>query len=143
MSILIEPIIFKLNTKKYRTKGFLDWQYNPFRNYRLEEKRYFFENKFYTKDEITKIKDQIDENNLPSDVQLFQKGQLIDFQTKELKFDINHPVNVLAQHSYDGSVNLIINDSKNKPRLINSRFSPLGMQKYQIVDRKGVNDTNI
>lgn len=143
MSILIEPIIFKLNTKKYRTKGFLDWQYNPFRNYRLEEKRYFFKNKFYTEDEITKIKGQIDENNLPSDVELFQKGQLIDFQTKELKFDINHPVNVLAQHSYDGSVNLIINDGKNKPRLINSRFSPLGMQKYQIVDRKGVNDTNI
>lgn len=143
MSILIEPIIFKLNTKKYRTKGFLDWQYNPFRNYRLEEKRYFFKNKFYTEDEITKIKGQIDENDLPSDVELFQKGQLIDFQTKELKFDINHPVNVLAQHSYDGSVNLIINDGKNKPRLINSRFSPLGMQKYQIVDRKGVNDTNI
>ena len=73
----------------------------------------------------------------------FIKGQLVDFQTDELDFDINSPVQSLAQHSYDGSVNLIMNDNKNKPRLINSRFSPLGMDKYQIVDRKGVNDTNI
>lgn len=143
MSILNEDITFFLNTKKYKSKGFLSWKYNPFRNYRLEEERYFYNNKFYTLEEIKAIIKPFDKDELPPDVQLFQKGQLIDFQTKELKFDINHPVNVLAQHSYDKSVNLIINDGKNKPRLINSRFSPLGMQQYQIVDRKGVNDTNI
>jgi hypothetical protein len=47
-----------------------------------------------------------------------------------LSFDINHPVDILPQWSYDGSVNLIINDGKNIPRLINSRFSPLGRGKY-------------
>ena len=36
-----------------------------------------------------------------------------------------------------------MNDGKNLPRLINSRFSPVGRNKYQIVDRKGDNDTNI
>ena len=70
-------------------------------------------------------------------------GELVDFETDELQFSINHPVNILPQYSYDGSVNLILNDGKNIPRLINSRFSPLGRNKYQIVDRKGDNDTNI
>ncbi len=74
---------------------------------------------------------------------LRRKGELVDFETSDLKFDIQHPVNILPQYSYDGSVNLVLNDGKNIPRLINSRFSPLGRNKYQIVDRKGDNDTNI
>jgi hypothetical protein len=40
-------------------------------------------------------------------------------------------------------VNLIINDGINIPRLINSRFSATGKNTYEIVDRKGNNDTNI
>ena len=47
------------------------------------------------------------------------------------------------QPSYDGSVNVILNDGINRPRMINSRFSAIGMDKYQIVDRNGDNDTNI
>ena len=47
------------------------------------------------------------------------------------------------QPSYDGSVNLIINDDKNTPRLINSRFSTREKNTYEIVDRIGENDTNI
>lgn len=74
---------------------------------------------------------------------LRRKGELVDFETSELKFDLNHPVNILPQYSYDNSVNLIITDGKSQPRLINSRFSALGKNKYQIVDRKGTNDTNI
>lgn len=161
MNVLSNDIQFYLKTKKYKAKGFLDWQYNPFRNYRLQEDRYFYNEKFYTKEQLLELKDEnykFEEDNgeikvteiktsqlknLDDVVQHFRPGQLIDFQTDELQFDINHPVDILAQHSYDGSVNLILNDGKNKPRLINSRFSPLGMQQYQIVDRKGVNDTNI
>lgn len=74
---------------------------------------------------------------------LYDTNQLIDFETDQLNFDLNHPVDILPQYSYDGSVNLILNDGKNPPKLINSRFSPLGRNKYQIVDRKGDNDTNI
>lgn len=70
-------------------------------------------------------------------------GELVDFETSELSFSLNHPVQIQPQWSYDGSVNLILNDGYNIPRLINSRFSPLGKDKYQIVDRKGDNDTNI
>ena len=41
---------------------------------------------------------------------LHEKGELVDFVTDELKFDLKHPVNIVPQYSYDGSVNLIIND---------------------------------
>jgi len=48
-----------------------------------------------------------------------------------------------AQEAYDGSVNLIINDGVTFPKLINSRFTPIGNNKYKIIDRSGDNDTNI
>ena len=70
-------------------------------------------------------------------------GELVDFETKELSFSLNHPIDILPQYSYDGSANLIINDGLNQPKLINSRFSPTERNQYQIVDRKGDNDTNI
>jgi hypothetical protein len=56
---------------------------------------------------------------------------------------LNHPVDIEIQPSYDGSVNLILNDDKNIPRLINSRFSVREKDTYEIVDRIGENDTNI
>ena len=71
------------------------------------------------------------------------KGQLEDFETNELNLSLENPVNILPQWSYDNSVNLIINDGKNNPKLINSRFSVTGQNQYQIIDRKGNNDTNI
>ena len=43
-------------------------------------------------------------------------GTLNDFDTEELGFDINNPVSIITQPSYDGSVNLILNDNKNIPR---------------------------
>lgn len=73
----------------------------------------------------------------------YEDGQLVDFISNQLTFDIQHPVEILPQYSYDGSVNLILNDGINQPRLINSRFSPVGNNKYRIVDRVGDNDTNI
>lgn len=160
---LSEPIKFGILSKVLPTEGNLAWEYNPFRNYRLSEPRYYFRNKFFTKKELEEeigkpIKDS-DTNwtnyyrsdSLPNGIkrgeeqepEFYDKKQLIDFDTTELKFDINHPVDILPQYSYDGSVNLIINDGKNIPRLINSRFTPIGRNKYKIQDRKGDNDTNI
>lgn len=84
--------------------------------------------------------------NVPStetDPYLRESGELVDFITDELNFSLEHPVHIIPQHSYDGSVNLIINDGINIPRLINSRFSATGRNTYEIVDRKGNNDTNI
>jgi hypothetical protein len=70
-------------------------------------------------------------------------GSIIDMDTDQLNFDLDHPVDIEVQPSYDGSVNLILNDDKNIPRLINSRFSVREKDTYEIVDRIGENDTNI
>ena len=74
---------------------------------------------------------------------LKEPGELVDFITDELSFNLQHPVEILPQYSYDGSVNLILNDGLNIPRLINSRFTVTGKNTYKIIDRKGDNDTNI
>ena len=84
-----------------------------------------------------------DSKDLPEGWTLYESGELVDFITNELSFNLQHPVEILPQYSYDGSVNLIINDGINVPRLINSRFSATGRNTYEIVDRKGNNDTNI
>ena len=168
---LVDTIQLGIMSQITPSKGNLAWEYNPFRNYRLSESKYYFRGKFFSKEELeleldptglTKIPDKIPEDNnitwdsfrqsydLPNGITpnedypiFYDAGQLVDFDTDELEFDVNHPVDILPQYSYDGSVNLILNDGKNTPKLINSRFSPLGKQQYQIVDRKGDNDTNI
>jgi hypothetical protein len=71
------------------------------------------------------------------------EGALDDFNTDKIKFDVNHPLDIEVQPSYDGSVNLIINDDKNPPLLINSRFSVQENKTYIIPDHAGENDTNI
>lgn len=55
-------------------------------------------------------------------------------RSETFNFDLEHPVSIEVQNSYDGSVNLIITDNKNEPRLINSGFSVSG-DKYKIIKR--------
>lgn len=66
-----------------------------------------------------------------------------DFATEKLNFDLQHPVDIIPQDSYDGSVNLILNDGKNQPRLVNSRFSVIDNGEFKIPDHSGYKDTNI
>lgn len=73
-----------------------------------------------------------------------QKTKLLsDFTTRLLDFDLEHPVDIQIQPAYDGAVNLVLNDGKNIPRLINSRFSVLGENQFRITDHTGFKDTNI
>ena len=74
---------------------------------------------------------------------VIEAGSIVDLDTELLNFSLNNPVDIEIQNSYDGSVNLILNDGRNPPRMINSRFSPRGLNTYEIVDRIGDNDTNI
>ena len=151
------------------TEGYIAWEYNPLRNYRLNENMYEKDGKYYTKQELKDIltsistkqfsfkkesgeifKDEELKNEFGENVYnefmlytLKEPGELIDFITDELSFNLQHPVEILPQYSYDGSVNLILNDGLNIPRLINSRFTVTGKNTYKIIDRKGDNDTNI
>ena len=170
---------FGSHYKVVPTEGYLAWEYNPLRNYRLNQDMYEKNGKYYSKEELYEIlsltisdeksylenkkllqqeeakspKDQDKISTLTeainsfeikfNDYTLREAGELVDFITSELSFNIQNPVDILPQYSYDGSVNLILNDGLNIPRLINSRFTVTGRNTYKIIDRKGDNDTNI
>ena len=145
-------INFEVMTKVLPTKGNLVYEYNPFRNYRLSQVMLEYKGEYYTEEQlknefnIKPVGKKWMKNNtedVSDDVILHEKGELVDFVTDELSFSIKSPVTITPQYSYDGSVNLIINDGVNIPRMINSRFSATGRNTYEIVDRKGNNDTNI
>lgn len=155
--------VININTALYlfRNKGNMAYEYNPFHNYQTNVDLYEYNGVKFPKGtalnrnnyEIltpydNKWKDK--RGRIVSDVITEEEaslyaaaGSLIDLETDKLNFDINHPVDIQIQPSYDGSVNLIINDDKNIPRLINSRFSVREKNTYEIVDRIGENDTNI
>jgi len=46
---LNKTIKFGLMSKVLPTSGNLAWEYNPFRNYRLTEAKYYFRNRFFSK----------------------------------------------------------------------------------------------
>lgn len=165
--VLNKDIVLGSHYKVVPTEGYLAWEYNPLRNYRLNENMYEKDGKYYTQNEFIKklqnldstfslydingniVNDEYIENNYPKVYQeyikytLYESGELVDFITNELSFNLEHPVDILPQYSYDGSVNLILNDGLNIPRLINSRFTVTGRNTYKVIDRKGDNDTNI
>lgn len=103
-------------SKQLPQSGALKYEYNPLQVYRVQ-------------DEAEKLK--------------VPKYSIVGLDSSKLEFDLNYPVDIVTQPSYDGSVNLILNDGKHQPRLINTRFSTTGMNTYKIVDREGDNDTNI
>ena len=154
--VLDNSFTFSTALKVNPTEGNLVYEYNPFFNYRLDRTMAYYKNRLWELEELAKelnITYDGETFNIPSwdgiipksetPPVIYQKGQLVDFETDELNFSLNNPVNILPQYSYDNSVNLIINDGLNPPRLINSRFSATEKNKYQVCDRKGNNDSNI
>ena len=159
----IQDYQFRLALKTLPEEGNLVYEYNPFYNYRLNETKILFRDKLYTLEEFSKefgVEYEDDSFKLNGETLtswkdipgifsteappvVYQKGQLTNFETDELHFSLKNPVNILPQYSYDDSVNLIINDGLNPPRIINSRFSATERNKYQVCNRKGNNDTNI
>lgn len=119
MNITIKPFLYQLSNK-----GYMAWEYNPFHNFRITDTK-----------TVTQINSEESSN--------IEAGSIVDLDTPLLNFDLEHPVTMDVQPSYDGTVNVIFNDNKNIPRLINSRFSTTELNTYELVDRIGDNDTNI
>lgn len=119
MNITIKPFLYQLSNK-----GYMAWEYNPFHNFRITD---------------TKTVTQINSKEFSN----VEAGSIVDLDTPLLNFDLEHPITMDVQPSYDGTVNVIFNDNKNIPRLINSRFSTTELNTYELVDRIGDNDTNI
>lgn len=70
-------------------------------------------------------------------------NSISDFKTTNLDYNLNTPVNIEIQPSFDGSVNLILNSDNTKPKLINSRFSAGEKNTYDIINHSGNKDTNL
>lgn len=66
-----------------------------------------------------------------------------DFNTYNLNFFLTNPIKTEIQPSYDGTVNIIFTDNINPPRIVNSRFSQLEGNRFEIIDRTGTNDENV
>ena len=59
------------------------------------------------------------------------------------EISIDNPIEITTEVSYDDSVDLIITDNVNPPKIINSRFYLTSSTEYKIADRNGNLDTNI
>lgn len=72
-------------------------------------------------------------------------GKLSDFNVSIEKFpiNINNPISIECQPSYDGTVNLIISDDENPIRMINSRFTKVESGRFKIINRDQIEQTNI
>ena len=65
------------------------------------------------------------------------------FSTAKLALSQDNDISMVIQPDYDGTVNVIFTDGKNPIRLVNSRFSVLPDNLFEIIDRQGENDTNL
>ena len=59
------------------------------------------------------------------------------------QLNVTKPLQVTTEVSYDGSVNMVVNDNINPIKIVNSRFYLTSSSTYKIADRKGNLDTNI
>ena len=74
---------------------------------------------------------------------LTRDGILEDFITDEIDFNLTKPADIECQPSYDGTVNLIINDDLNPPRIINTTYTTLENNRYKRVVRNQTEQTNL
>ena len=73
------------------------------------------------------------------------ENKITDFivSNKYLKLSLENPIDIECQSSYDGSTNLIFNDDKNPPRIINTRTALLENNRYKIINRNQIKQTNL
>ena len=64
-------------------------------------------------------------------------------EVDEAGIDISEPLELNLEESYDGSINMILTDKKNPPKIVNSRFYTTSSTTYNVADRSGNVDTNI
>lgn len=101
-----------------------------------------------TKTSILKLKKYNQEGDLAHEYNalhniLNSDGEIVDFRTSEIQVNLNNPVSIECQPSYDGTVNLIINDDNHPPRIINSRFTTIEDNRYRVINRNQLQQTNL
>ena len=118
--VLNENLKFNSQYSIVPTEGYLAWEYNPLRNYRLSEPMYEKDGKYYTDAELSAILSSKEGSNVElweldgtpkRDLSAYSKqtqeefnlytlresGELVDFVARELSFNLNHPVDIIPQ----------------------------------------------
>lgn len=90
-----------------------------------------------------KTKGDIAHEYQPLQTMVSTQGEIIPFRTDKIQSSLNNPVDIQCQPSYDGTVNLIINDDLNPPRIINNRFTKIENNRYEIKTRDQFMQTNL
>lgn len=66
-----------------------------------------------------------------------------DFVTNEISYNLTNFVDIETQLSYDDSINLILNNNEDAPRIINTQFRVLGNNTYEYLTRNQNVSTNL
>lgn len=98
----------------FPNEGTLTYQYNPFRNLQ-------------------------NPNPTPTNPALTD----LSINSSKAGINITEPITIDTEVSYDDSINLVITDRVNPPKIVNSRFYQTSTMTYEVADRKGNLDTNI
>jgi hypothetical protein len=71
-------------------------------------------------------------------------GKIGDFTVSSDSLNIGlRPIFIECQPSYDGTVNLILNDDINPPRIINTRFTKKENDTFKVINRSQIKQTNL
>ena len=93
---------FKIALKTFSQQGNLVYEYNPLHNYRLNRTMIYYQNRLMEVDEFCAIvgisQKELENKSSWEDIIpksettpiVYQKGQLVDFETDELNFSINN-----------------------------------------------------
>jgi uncharacterized phage-like protein YoqJ len=71
------------------------------------------------------------------------EGEITEFSTSKISYNLKNFVDVETQLSYDDSINLILNNDEGSPKIINTQFRKLGNNRYEYLTRNQSVSTNL
>lgn len=74
---------------------------------------------------------------------MLKDGEISHFSTSKISYDLKNFVGIETQLSYDDSINLILNNNDESPRIINTQFRKLGNNRYEYLTRNQSISTNL
>lgn len=74
---------------------------------------------------------------------MLREEEIVEFSTSEISYNLKNFVDVETQLSYDDSINLILNNDEESPRIINTQFRKLGNNRYEYLTRNQSVSTNL
>lgn len=74
---------------------------------------------------------------------MLREEEIVEFSTSEISYNLKNFVDVETQLSYDDSINLILNNDEEPPRIINTQFRKLGNNRYEYLTRNQSVSTNL